>query len=393
MSLAPVAAVIPRGVSTSNRKDSQPWAASRVAAGVRIFLLLVFLLAWSDRAYALEPTSPFDDLASRAAAARDQGNLPLAVELYSKAEQLKPDWAEGWFYLGLLQYSSNAFPPAIDAFNHFLLIQPGVAPALALRGLSEFETAAYDDALRDLEQGVAQGAANEPRNEQIIRYHFAQLLTRAGRFEDAINQYQFFAAKHINNPDLQLGLGLAGMRVQALPKDTPPENRAFLQSVGNAGYTFLSGDSDGAQKQFNQLIAGNPSSPELFFFYGVLLFSHSPDLAIDQFRNEVALAPGNAYTHAMLAYSLMIAGRYAEAQPDAERALAAAPDMEMAQIALGRSLAEAGDTQRAAELLNQVLQRDPDNLEAHMGLAAIYSRSGRREDAYRERKVCLGLAQ
>jgi Flp pilus assembly protein TadD len=89
----------------------------------------------------------------------------------------------------------------------------------------------------------------------------------------------------------------------------------------------------------------------------------------------------------------MIAGRYVEARQDAQRALAVAPDMEMAQIALGRSLAEQGDTQRAAELLNQVLQRDPDNLEAHMGLAAIYSRSGRREDAYRERKVCLGLAQ
>ncbi|MGA3049226.1 MAG: tetratricopeptide repeat protein [Terracidiphilus sp.] len=393
MSLAPVTAAIPRGVSTSNQQKVAPWANSLAATGVPVFLLLVFLLAYPTPACALEPTSPFDDLASHATAARDQGNLALAIELYSRAEQLKPDWAEGWFYLGLLQYSSNAFPSAIDAFNHFLLIQPGAAPALALRGLSEFETGAYEDALRDLEQGVAEGAANEPRNEQIIRYHFAQLLTRAGRFEDAITQYQFFAAKHINNPDLQLGLGLAGMRVQALPKDTPAEDRAFLQSVGSAGYTFLSGDSDGAQKQFNQLIAGNPSSPELFFFYGVLLFSHSPDLAIDQFRNEVALAPGSPYAHAMLAYSLMIAGRYVEARQDAQRALAVAPDMEMAQIALGRSLAEQGDTQRAAELLNQVLQRDPDNLEAHMGLAAIYSRSGRREDAYRERKVCLGLAQ
>jgi Flp pilus assembly protein TadD len=67
--------------------------------------------------------------------------------------------------------------------------------------------------------------------------------------------------------------------------------------------------------------------------------------------------------------------------------------MEMAQIALGRSLAEAGDTERATALLNKVLQRSPDNLEAHMALAALYTRTGRREDAYRERMACLGLAK
>ena len=67
--------------------------------------------------------------------------------------------------------------------------------------------------------------------------------------------------------------------------------------------------------------------------------------------------------------------------------------MELAQIALGRSLAETGEEKRAAELLNQVLKKDPESLEAHMGLAAMYARSGKREDAYRERMFCLGQSQ
>jgi Flp pilus assembly protein TadD len=87
----------------------------------------------------------------------------------------------------------------------------------------------------------------------------------------------------------------------------------------------------------------------------------------------------------------MFAGRFAESRPEAELALAGAPDMEMAQIALGRALAETGDPDRAAEVLNQVLKRDPNDLEAHMGLAVMYARTGRREEAYRERMVCLGL--
>jgi Flp pilus assembly protein TadD len=105
----------------------------------------------------------------------------------------------------------------------------------------------------------------------------------------------------------------------------------------------------------------------------------------------VAVAPGNADAHAILAYALMFAGRFAEARPEAELALAGAPGMEMAQLALGRSLAETGDTKSAGEVLNEILKRDPDNLEAHMALAAMYSRAGRKEDAYRERMLCLGL--
>jgi Flp pilus assembly protein TadD len=206
-------------------------------------------------------------------------------------------------------------------------------------------------------------------------------------------QYQFFASKHIDDPDLLLGTGLAGMRVTRLPKDIPAENRELFIAAGTAGYVFLSGDSQGADAQFSQLFTRYPTTPNLHFFYGALLFMHGPELAIPQFQSEVAIAPSNPAAHAILAYSLMFAGRFAEARAEAELALAGAPDMEMAQIALGRSLAETGDPDRATEVLNQVLKRDPDNLEAHMGLAVMYARTGRREEAYRERMVCLGLAK
>jgi Flp pilus assembly protein TadD len=54
-------------------------------------------------------------------------------------------------------------------------------------------------------------------------------------------------------------------------------------------------------------------------------------------------------------------------------------------------LAETGEEQQAVEMLNHVLSRDPDSIEAHMGLSVVYARAGRREDAYRERMACLRL--
>jgi tetratricopeptide (TPR) repeat protein len=335
----------------------------------------------------------FADVAARAAAARDQGNLPQAIDLYNQAEQLKPDWAEGWFYLGMLQYSADSYQPAIEAFNRLLQVDPHAIPGMALRGLCEFETGAYDAALRDLDEAVAKGAANQPRNEQILRYHLAQLLTRAGRFQDAQTQYGFFAAEGVSNPDLLVGLGLAGMRVPLLTQEVPAADRALYQTIGEAGFALLAGQTQEADAAFRALFAEHPTAPGLHFFYGFLLFPHSPELAADQFKSEVALAPSNVEAHAMLAFTLMINGTYQEAATEAALTLAKTPDMELAQIALGRSLAETGNVARGTEILTQVLKTDPDNLEAHLGMAAIYSRTGRREDAYREHMLCLGLAK
>jgi tetratricopeptide (TPR) repeat protein len=367
--------------------------ANPVSKTILIMIVIAELASYAGRGRAQQQNAQFETLASRASEARTQQNLPLAIELYGKAVEAKPDWAEGWFYIGLLQYSSNSFSSAIEAFNHFLQLKPGVGPAMALRGLSEFETGADDDALRDLEQGIQKGAGDQPDKEATIRFHLAELLCRGGRFEDAVAQYAFFAAHHINEPDLLLGIGLAGMRIPALPQNTPAEKRPFLEAVGSAGFAYLSNNADEADRQFNELFTRYPATPNLNFFYGTLLYKDSPGLAIDQFRAEVTQVPSNIYARGVLAFTLTVAGRFAEAKPEAEIVLAAAPDMEMAQIALGRALADTGDVKRTTELLNKVLQKDPENLEAHLGLADVYSRAGRREDAYRERMLCLSLAR
>ncbi len=372
---------------------------SAAARGLLFLVLIPTLGTMRATSFAQQASVPgqssaqFEDLAARAAAARIQQNLRLAIQLYTQAEQLKPDWQEGWWYLGILQYSSNQYSEAIDAFTHLLQLAPTAVPAMALRGLCEFETAAYDDALRDLEQAVAHGALNEPRNEQIIRYHMAMLLTHAGRFQEALDQYRFFAEHQADAPDLKIGIALAGMRIALFPNDVSVQDRELYQAAGSAGYVFLSGDNEQADDLFTKLFSQFPSAPSLHYFYGFLLFPHDPALAIDQFRSELAVNPTNETDNALLALTLVIAGRFSDALAPAQRAYANAPDMEMAQLALGRSLAETGDMKRGEELLNEVLQHDPNNLEAHLGLVSIYSQSGNREEAARERKVCRDLAK
>ncbi|WP_109484519.1 tetratricopeptide repeat protein [Occallatibacter savannae] len=361
------------------------------AASARVLIVLSLLFApWF--APARQSSSQFADIAARAAAARDQQNLPLAIDLYKQAEQVNPSWQEGWWYLGVLQYSSNQYPGAIDAFSHLLQLAPTAVPAMALRGLCEFETGAYDSALRDLDEAVAHGAANEPRNEQIIRFHLALLLAHASRFEDALAQYTALAHLHAEAPDLFVAIGLAGTRSTAFPADISATDRAFYESAGRAGYVFLSGDDEQADRLFTALFAQYPARLGLHFYYGYLLFPHDPSMAGDQFREELALKP-TTETQALLALTLIYEGHFSEALEPAQAAYSADPNLHIAQVALGRALAETGDMKRGTELLTGAVQRDPNDLEAHLGLASIYSRTGNREEEARERKACRDLAK
>jgi tetratricopeptide (TPR) repeat protein len=356
-----------------------------------LLLLVAVAQPAASNSRAQEPSPQFDQLARQAAAARDQRNIPLATELYDKALEQNPGWAEGWWNLGLIDYTVSQYPQAIDAFNHLLKLDPHAVPAMGIRGLSEFDTGDYADSLKDLELAVAHGAANDKDHEQILRYHLGLLLTRAGRYWDALAQYRSLAGEQFDSPDFEAALGLVGMRVARLPSDLNAHDRELAGALGEAAYAFLAGDSNGADAQFNGLFSRFPSTPNLHYFYGFLLFPHDRYMAVEQFQKELAIDPANQLSTGLLAFTLMYIGRYKEALPVAEQALAAEPDMEMAQLALGRSLIETGDEKRGVEVLNQVLEHDPKNLEAHMGLAAAYSLDGRKEDAYRERMVCLGL--
>lgn len=372
-------------ISAQHRGQNRP-------ARSALILLLGMLAALVSVVPMCAQAPDFESLSARAAQARDAGDAAQAVELYRQATALKPNWQEGWWYLGVLQYGANQYSAAIDAFSHVLQIQPKAVPAMALRGLCEFEIAAYDDALRDLDEAVAHGAANDPRNEQILRYHLGQLLTRAERYREALDQYTFFAKEGIDNPDLDAAIGMAGMLTPRLVSDLPAQSRALYEAGGQAAYPLLAGDSTVASQRFAALFAQYPNTPNLHFFYGYLLFPNdTSDLTIDQFQRELAVNPSNGMAQAYLAFTFMIAGQYKEAQQALAGATGGEVSQDIADVVMGRLLAETGEAARGEALLKQVLEHDPNNMEAHLGLASIYSHQGRREDARRERMACLRL--
>lgn len=332
-----------------------------------------------------------NDLIAQASAARMQNDVPRAIDLYSQAVERNPKWPDGWWYLGSLEYGTGSYAPARDALSHYIEMIPNAGPAFALRGLCEFESGDYRASLADIQHGISLGAANQSRNAQILRYHEAVLLTRLGDYATALNEYAFFSKNGMSNPELLTAIGLAGLRMPVLPKDVPADQEELVSSAGDAAYKFQAGDEKAAAQAFEDLFRKHPNTPNAHFLYGYLLFATDPDAALTEFQQELKVSPSNADAEVMTAWALLIKNAAADALPFAKRAVVQKPALPSAQLVLGRSLLETGDLNGGMEHLQKALELEPENLEAHLALAKAYSKSGRKEDARRERTMCLKL--
>jgi tetratricopeptide (TPR) repeat protein len=333
----------------------------------------------------------FDRLRADADAARQSGDLARASGLYTQALLIDPAWPDGWWYLGQLRYNADDYAQAVDAFTRYLNLVPDAAPATALRGLCEFELAQYEPSLRDVQRALALGAAGDSRNSQILRYHEGQLLTKLGRFEEALTTYAYFARQHISNDEFLVAIGLATLRIPQLPKDANPSQRDMSALAGNAVFLLLSGDKQSAAQAFQTFTERYPTAANIHYTWGYLLYPTDQDAAVAEFRRELAIDPGNAIDRTMLAWSLLMENNPADALLEAKQAVDEAPNLTMAQLSLGRALLETGQVPQATHVLETALTFDPQNLEIHVALARAYSESGREDDARRERRASLQL--
>ena len=351
----------------------------------------VLLLLPICRAFSQADPSSFDDLVLKATVARQHDDVPLAIELYSQATALRPEWSDGWWFLGSLQYEAEAYAASQSALARYIALVPDAGPAWALRGLCEFETADYAQSLTDIEHGLSLGAGKQPGAEKTLLYHEALLLTRAGNFERALQEYAPLARGKVPNPELLVGIGLAGLRTPLLPSELRPDKKDLFSVAGNAAFLYMSGDETAAQVEFQNLFERFPTAAGSHYLYGELLFPTDPDHAVDEFRRELEISPSNTAAQLMMAWDSLLRNDFSTALAYAEKAEAQEPALPAAQLVLGRALVETGDVKSGIDLLEKELQHEPENLEIHFALAKAYSKSGRKADARRERLLCLQM--
>ncbi len=172
----------------------------------------------------------FAKLAAAAEQARTHDQLYEAANLYRRAVELRPGWAEGWWYLGTLLYDQDRFAEAEESFTRFVPLGPKPGPALALLGLCEYETRHLDRALLHLEGWQRAGSPGTSELGSIARFHLALLATHLGQFDRALG----LLAVAGGTPFRTEAAGLAALHMKFLPEEYPARDRELVMLAGHA---------------------------------------------------------------------------------------------------------------------------------------------------------------
>ncbi len=183
----------------------------------------------------------FPALAAQAEQARTQDRLYEAAGLYRRAVDLRPDWAEGWWYLGTLLYDQDRFAEGEEAFARFVPLAPKSGPALALLALCEYETRRLDRALAHLGKWQAAGGPGSPEIRSVARFHLGLLLNRSGEFDRALALIKEGKESSARTE----AAGLAALQMKYLPEEYPALDREVVMLAGRAA---LGSFPDGARR-------------------------------------------------------------------------------------------------------------------------------------------------
>ena len=374
------------GVGMRNFAKRRAW---RPAAGLesRPTTALCCLLLTVSWVQAQAPTNDqFEDLQHRAEAALDS-RPEEAIGLYKKALALRPEWAEGWLYMGGALYQLGRYAEATDALRKGVGLAPIIGTGWALLGLSESQLEDQDQALADIRKGEELGLGTNIQFETAVRARAAQLLIRSSAFDEALAQLQPLSKHHENPPAVVEAMGLC---VLGSPDDVaqlPPPKRAVVDLAGKAAWAFASEHPDEAGAGYRQLLAQYPNEPGVHYAYGLYLMETDPVAALAEFQKELQISPKHWPAMLTIASLQIRQGAPEQAIETLRAALKVVPAKYhwLCHTDLGRADLDANNADAAIRELETAAGQMPSNANVHFFLAEAYRQAGRKADAEKER--------
>jgi protein O-mannosyl-transferase len=212
-----------------------------------------------------------------------------AIQHYTLALQLKPDYTEAYNNLGAAFLQQGRLPEAIDAFQHALRLKADYADALNNLGLAFFRTGQTQEAIDRYRQAVALKT-----DFAVARCNLATALVSTGHNEEAIEQCE--------------------------------EALQIKPDYSQAHYTIACallalGRLEEAIDHFRESLALRPSAETHLCLANALYGLGETEEAIEEYREAIKLRPGYAEAHNNLGAVLLNGGRAEQALEHFENAL------------------------------------------------------------------------
>jgi len=349
-------------------------------------LCSVFLLCFAALAAGQPNSQNFEHLSQSAEQAYAANHNQEALNLYAQAVKLRPEWAEGWWAIGMINYEQDHYPQCRDALTRMVGLDKSAAPGWALLGLCEFRTGQYDLSFQHLKRAHMLVPVTESGGQlmTMANYHLALLLTRQGAFELAQEMFVEVALRTSNNPEMVFASGVASLRMPIFPSEVPANQRHVVSMAGKAFWDLALEHTEQAESDFKALVAAYPDFPNVHYFYGTFLAAHDPRQCAPEFLAELRANPNSVPARVQLTLRYIVEGKTAEALKYAKQSVTLSPDSVGAQLALGEALRAVGDHGNALAAYQVAEKLDPVSPKIRLYLAKEYRALGRPEDMRRE---------
>ena len=352
------------------------WRSCCVLAALSLTLIPALLTAQAATPYSGNVPASFEELSAQAAAARDTGRTEEAIRDYQDALKLRPNWGEGWWYLGTANYDASHYADAVPAFEHLLKINPNLGPGWGFLGLCEFEVQHYDDAFHHLERAHHLGFAEDPEITVVANYHLALLLNLRGEFENAETLLAGQFAQGDFPEQAKTALGLALLHVPLLPSQVDPSKDALIHAAGEAAALLAKQNFEQGIVALEQMLKDYPGTPYLHYAYGNVLASQGKfRAALEQMHEEAQRQLASALPHVRISAIELKLHHPQESLRAAQKAAQLAPNSVAAHEALAQSLQASGRLQESADEKKtaEKLAFDPPQIDS--ATAQFYARA------------------
>jgi protein O-mannosyl-transferase len=314
-----------------------------------------------------------------------------------------PVWGfvAAWFFLILAP--SSSFVPSLDSmYEHRLYLSLAAVVSLLVMGLYSimgrqslgvclvlaiglgFLTARRNQDYRS-EVALWSDAVVKFPNDPAAHYKLGVAMARAGRVQEAIDQYQQAGRLNPHTADEHWNLGNALRNVGMVTEAMDQYEQAvrlkpdFAEAYNNWGVALAqAGRLQEAIEHYEQALRIEPQNARAHFNLGVAWQQLGKGKeAIDQYQQAVQIDSDFAQAHENLGVALFEAGRLEEASIEYRQALRINPDDADAHNNLGASLLRLGRIEEAIEHFEQALHITPEMVEAHYNLGVVLEQTGK----------------
>lgn len=240
------------------------------------------------------------------------GDAKKAEDCYRMAVELKPDYADAHFQLGVALAARGRLDEGIAHFRQTARFVPNHSAAHAAIGNAQAELHRFEDAVASYRQALE----INPANVEVL-VNFGNALSELGHKEEAITAYR-----------------------QAINC-----NPRFPNSYHNLGLTLLDLDRLAeAVETYRSAVRTNPGSPMLFADLGVALSRiKNHDEAAKSYRQALSINPNDAKIHYNLANALWALGKLDDTVENYHAAIRLQPGNADAHVNLGLVQLSLGD--------------------------------------------------